>query len=132
MKPPLLMGPVVRVAAALLLCSACFQSGRWYQELAAPWAEAAVRQAAPAPSRTAEPAPLVDVGDPMSQAGDIITPLNVRDPSALVIGPYQPECRPPEAAIPAPRAKAMEPLESGRLLELLRRGEKKDDAPKSY
>lgn len=140
MKPPPLTLPVLRVAAALLLCAACFQAGRWYQELAAsvksdPGTEMvnASFKGKPEPApKTLEPAPLVGAGDPVGQSGDIITPLNVRDPSALVIGPYQAECRPPEAAIAAPRAKAMEPLESGRLLELLRRGEKKDDAPKSW
>lgn len=146
MKPPPMTGPVFRVAAALLLCAACFQAGRWYQELAAPAAaratarydpgddmgQATFLEPAPALPQAVEPAPLVAAGDPVGQSGDIITPLYARDPSALVMGPYQPECRPPETAAPSPRAKAAKPLKSGRLLELLRKGEKTDNAPKNY
>ncbi len=148
MKPSLL-----RVGLLLGLCALCFQSGRWYQELSQPFsAHAKVKsdpgnemvsassrgEAAPLP-KTIEPTPLASAGDPVGQSTDVITPLNVRDPSALVMGPGATDnppavvC-PPPPAFAVPRAKAVKPLKSGRLLELLKKGEadKKSDAPKSF
>ncbi len=151
MKTPSLAGPALRVATALLLCAACFQAGRWYQELSVPAARhakaaadpgnemvsATFRGAAEPAAKTVEPAPLSAVGDPVGQAGDIITPLNVRDPSALVMGPSAgpPECIAPSAAPASPPAKQLrpiKPLKSGRLLELLKKADKKSDAPKLF
>ncbi len=148
MKPPRFAGPVLRVSSALILCAACFQAGRWYQELAIqphPGNELVQGRpggpSAPVPN-TLEVRPLVAAGDPPGEGGDIITPLNVRDPSALVMGPGPefnrpvPPPAPPESAqprvSPMPRARMKEPLESGRLLELLKRGDKNTDAPKRY
>lgn len=147
MKPSLL-----RVGVLLALCAACFQSGRWYQELsggpahrsqakADPGNElvtATAQTQAPAP-KTIEPTPLASAGDPVGQPTDVITPLNVRDPSALVMGPGATDnppttCPIPPASPPARAFKPVKPLKSGRLLELLKKGEadKKSDAPKSF
>ncbi len=147
MKTPRLAGPILRVSSALILCAACFQAGRWYQELsvnAHPGNEmvtATRRGDAALVTNIVEARPLVAVGDPPGEGGDIITPLNVRDPSALVMGPgaefnptvAAPPAPPDEApATPLPRAKLKKPLESGRLLELLKRGDKTADAPKRF
>jgi len=149
MKNTSLVGPVFRVTAALVLCAACFQSGRWYQELAGPGHLVVKRDAgnemvqpthslaAQLGEKTVEQRPLEAAGDPIGETGDIITPLNVRDPSALVIGPgaYHPVCPPTATAEPAPLSKRRKKeMESGQLLELLRRGGKdaKDAAPQSY
>lgn len=148
MKTPRLAGPLLRVSAALILCAACFQAGRWYQELsikAHPGNEmvtATHRGPVAAVPGTQEVRPLIAAGDPPGEGGDIITPLNVRDPSALVMGPgaeFNPTIvpvapPPPPEAIPGeplPHARK-KPLESGRLLELLKRGDKSADAPKRF
>lgn len=158
MKTPPIVGPVARVTAALLLCAACFQAGRWYQELSgAPVAHAtahvdtgnelvsATYRGAPEPApKIIEPTPLASSGDPVGEPSDIITPLNVRDPSALVMGPGS-SWNPPTAVLPEPEApsateasprplKPIKPLKSGRLLELLKKGEedKKAPSPKSF
>ena len=152
MKTPPIVGPVVRVAVALLLCSACFQAGRWYQELSAPShvdtgneLVSATFRGAPEPApQTIEPTPLASSGDPVGEKSDIITPLNVRDPSALIMGPGS-SWGPPSAVVPEPEApsalearpralKPIKPLKSGRLLELLKKGEedKKAPSPKSF
>lgn len=137
MKTPPLTGPVIRIGAALLLCAACFQAGRWYQELAGPRPahakadagnEMVYAQNRVEPAKTVEPAPLVAAGRPAGESEDIITPLNVRDPSALVMGPgaSAPECVPPPKPV-----KPMK-LKKGRLLELLKKADKKDPLPNSY
>lgn len=147
MKTPRLAA-ALRVSSALILCAACFQAGRWYQELsikAHPGNEMVSGSSrgpvAPVPE-TLEVRPLFAAGDPPGEGGDIITPLNVRDPAALVMGPgagFYPEASAPPPAPPVeipgeplPRARAKKQLESGRLLELLKRGDKKSDAPKSF
>lgn len=149
MKPPSPALPALRVAIGLLLCAACFQSGRWYQELSGPAtahvksdpgnemvAATHARGAAPA-EPLAEVKPLVAAGDPPGEGGDIITPLNVRDPSALVMGPglSRQECLPPPAAAASePPARAAKPrkLREGRLLELLKKDDKTSSPPKHY
>ena len=85
--------------------------------------------------------PTAAPGDPVGQTGDLITPLNVRDPSALVMGPGA-SWNPPPGDVPEPsapssvvtprRAKPIKPMKSGRLLELLKKADKKSDAPKSF
>lgn len=146
MKTPPLAGLVARVSAVLVLCAACFQSGRWYQELAGPAAvqadagnqmvSATFRGEPEAAPKTIEPTPLAAAGDPVGQSGDIITPLNVRDPSALVMGPGLGlrECAPAPAAPPEPAAREAKPLKlkQGRLLELLKKADKKSGEPKNY
>ena len=146
MKTPPVAGSIFRVGVALLLCAACFQVGRWYQELSGPafahakvdpgneMVDASFRGAPEPASKIVEVAPLVAAGDPVGQGGDIITPLNVRDPSALVMSPGGHECMPPAAAEAEPAAKEMKPLKmkKGRLLELLKKADKKSGAPKSF
>lgn len=145
MKTPPAAGPVLRVAIALLLCAACFQAGRWYQELsgtaathakADPGNEMVSATVVGAPTaKPIETAPPAAAGAPVGQGGDLITPLNVRDPSALVMGPAGlRECVTPPAAPPDPFAKEVKPLKlkTGRLLELLKKADKKSDAPKNY
>lgn len=148
MRTPPLAGPSVRVGLGLLLCAACFQSGRWYQELSAraeePEPAAAETVAAEfvgplTPALPAVPAATAAPGDPEGHNGDIITPLNVRDPSALVMGPahYYQSCPPPEPApqaVPMDSAKEAKPrkLKEGRLLELLKKADKNSGAPKRY
>jgi hypothetical protein len=135
---------VGRSLALLLIAGACFQAGRWYGELETSakaahdpagieMVKATFRAAAPEP-KTVEPVPVTKAGDPVGNSAELITPLNVRDPSALVMGPAgsygPPECVPAPQA--APRAKAVKPLKEGRLIELLRKNEKKSDAPKTF
>lgn len=147
MKNPSLIGPVLRVASVLALCAACFQTGRWYQELSGgpvvkrdagnELVHATHARGAAPEEKIVEPRPLVAAGDPPGEGGDIITPLNVRDPSALVMGPGGGALCPPAASIveppPVPQQKRRrkEPLESGRLLDLLRRDGVKG-APQHY
>jgi len=99
------VGAVLRVAGALALCAACYEAGRWHGNLEAQAARTSQRPLAAASGANglavAEPAPATAapgkaVGDPEQ---DVITPLNVRDPSALVMAPYAAAA--PQAA-PAP------------------------------
>ena len=150
MKTPPLAHSVVRVVVGILLCAACFQAGRAYQELSASAAdrkdasagsEAVVSAVAdpaspvPAPGASATAAP----GDPVGESGDLITPLNVRDPSALVMPPLHHSCPPPEINVPEPRLAEPQvempkpkELKEGRLLELLKKEDKRTVVPKHY
>ncbi len=147
MTTPPVMGPVFRIAIALVLCAACFQAGRWYQELSGPAVAhvktdpgtemvSATFRGAPVPASKSLEIPQSSApGAPVGEGGgDIITPLNVRDPSALVMGPGS-YC-PPSATIAEPDPPAKETkqriLKKGRLLELLKKADKKSDAPKSF
>ena len=137
---------VARSFALLLIAAACFQVGRWYGELETsskaahdPAGIEIVKSTFHAPAetvKTVEPVPGSASGAPVGQSSDNITPLNVRDPSALVMGPsgsYQPACPQPSAVeAPAARAKPAKPLKAGRLLELLQKAGKKSDAPKTF
>ena len=88
----------------------------------------------------AEVKPIASAGDPVGQGSDIITPLNVRDPSALVMAPGTAACppsyaiAPPEPhAIPASKHKLKkEPLPEGRLLDLMKKKDASPDQPKVY
>lgn len=83
----------------------------------------------------AETASAAAAGSPVGTGEDIITPLNVRDPSALVMGPAgMRECIPPPAVVPDPFAKEARPrkLQKGRLLELLKKGDKNSPSPKNF
>jgi len=151
MKTPPAAGSVVRIGVALLLCAACFQAGRWYQELSGgptPLAKAdpgtemvdASFRGAPEPApKPVETAQSTAPGAVPGEGGDIITPLNVRDPSALIMGPSQHSCPPQEVAEPegkpmGPAYKAPKPkkMKEGRLLELLKKEDKKSVYPKRY
>lgn len=143
MKAPPLTGPVLRIGAALLLCAACFQAGRWYQELSGPAVahakadpgnEMVFAQNRVDPPKTVEPAHPAAAGTPAGESGDLITPLNVRDPSALVLAPA-PQC-PPPAELAEPEPKLVDPkprkMREGRLLELLKKEDKKAHHPKRF
>jgi hypothetical protein len=86
------LGALLRVGLGLALCAACYETGRWHggleaqAERTAPRPLVAARSAAPLPvaeTRSGTAAPGQALGEPQ----DVITPLNVRDPSALVMGP---------------------------------------------
>ena len=142
MNTPPLVGPVIRIAVALLLCAASFQAGRWYQTLSVP--AGASDQASPvatlpetpeAAPNLIETAPSAAPGSPFGKGEDIITPLNVRDPSALVMGPAgMRKCTPPPAVVPDPFAKEAKPRKrkKGLLLELLKKDDKNSPAPKNF
>lgn len=148
MKSPAPIGPVVRVSAALLLSAACFQVGRWTGQLETRAATTTVdagnamvspsHPVAPAPKTVETPAPAAS-GSPAGTNDDVITPLNVRDPSALVMGPGATSCpagsevAPP--AVPKPLLKGKlrkEPLPEGKLLDLMKKNADKPDEPKVY
>lgn len=91
------LGAAFRIAAALALCAACYQAGRWHGALEAqaartssrPLTSVAAAKSAPVVESVATAAaPGKAVGDPEQ---DVITPLNVRDPSALVMAPFAAE-----------------------------------------
>ena len=102
------VGAAFRVAAALALCAACYEAGRWHGSLEVMAERPATRSIvsrqtlasapiAEAVSATAAPGKVIG-----EQEQDVITPLNVRDPSALVMGPGA--TNPPPAASAAPPA----------------------------
>ena len=93
-------GAALRVALVLSLCAGCYEVGAWHARLQA---QLETKQ----DNRVV----IVERGDNkavrnestgMAQGGaigekDVITPLNVRDPSALVMGPYEaPTVAPPK------------------------------------
>ena len=88
------LGMPLRVGLALLLCAVCYEAGRWYGSLEAQAEKFSGRAAASA--RTAKTLPAAEPrtgasglapGQAVGEPVDVITPLNVRDPSALVMGP---------------------------------------------
>ncbi|MFI5351202.1 MAG: hypothetical protein ACHQ2Z_16780 [Elusimicrobiota bacterium] len=86
------LGPLLRVGLGLTLCAVCFAAGRWRGALEVLAERSAGREAvatrAPKAAAIAEPRPgAAASGRPVGEPEDIITPLNVRDPSALVMGP---------------------------------------------
>ncbi|UPT72550.1 MAG: hypothetical protein M0D55_11330 [Elusimicrobiota bacterium] len=153
MKNPL-PAPVVRVASALVVSAVLFQAGREVGRLES---QAAGAGAKPdhgneivtatfrgEPEPPAEVKPDVSAGKPLGETGDLITPLNVRDPSALVMGIGGYACpspeQPPSALPPVPkpsfkmdRMKKAEEIPEGRLLDLLKKQDKpRSDVPKVY
>jgi hypothetical protein len=100
----LMLGLPVRVALGVALCAACYKFGRWQERLegqasiAKPASAVVVVERAEKAVRTGATgnAPGTAVGEPE----DVITPLNVRDPSALVMGPSEGRAAPPPAAAP--------------------------------
>lgn len=108
------LGPALRVAAALALCALSYKIGVWRERLDLAAREDLVAKVAAAPrvSRAAQatpvsaPAALEAPGGPVGESSDVITPLNVRDPSALVMAPtaMQEQAAPPPPAVkPEPR-----------------------------
>ena len=102
------LGPALRVVAALALCAACYEAGRWHGNLEVQAEKAPQKSLAAAPA--AKPAPVAEsvqsVGAPGKAVGeadqDVITPLNVRDPSALVMAPFATQQPAVQAAPPPP------------------------------
>lgn len=100
------LGGVFRVAAVLALCALSYQFGVWHSKLEH---DATAVVASVAPLSRLEPIAETQIGGgapgaPAGQPQDVITPLNVRDPSALVMGPGAGEMTPP-AVPPAPRKR---------------------------
>jgi hypothetical protein len=99
------LGSALRVALMLSLSAACYEVGRWRTRIedldSRPDNRVVIVE------RTAKPGPAevrgIAAGDSLG-AEDKITPLNARDPSALVIGPLIPP--PPPAAVPSPAPEA--------------------------
>jgi hypothetical protein len=88
------LGALLRVALGVALCAACYEAGRWHGGLEAQIDRPSGRVAAEVRTVKAlavsamrgegvDAAPGNAVGEPQ----DLITPLNVRDPSALVMPP---------------------------------------------
>jgi hypothetical protein len=95
-----------RTALAFLLCGAGYAFGRWTERVesssAAPSAVVLVPRAEKAPRSGGTG---VAPGRPVDEPADVITPLNVRDPSSLIMGPGALEPAPsrvPSASPPAP------------------------------
>jgi hypothetical protein len=106
------LGTALRLMLVVALCAGAYELGRRHEKLAA--------QSAPQTSgvviverRDSKPeraAPSSAPGQAVGENPDVITPLNVRDPSALVMGPSGSE--PPPAAtapVPTPRAGPIGP-----------------------
>jgi hypothetical protein len=106
----------LRVALALSLCAGCYEVGLWRariedQNEAKPASRVVVVERGDKAVRNESTgmAPGGAIGEK-----DVITPLNVRDPSALVMGPSEPAPPAPQAAaqtekeipdvVPPPRA----------------------------
>jgi hypothetical protein len=106
-KRSLTLAPMaaLRVAAALAVCALCYKFGTWQGRLEAQASHSpvvAVAAAAPA-ADPKHPEPGTSApGDPYGQEAAVITPLNVRDPSALVMGPGLYSDPPSSAVPPAP------------------------------
>jgi hypothetical protein len=85
------LGLPLRVVFVVALCAACYEAGRWHGGLEAQLEKSSVRTARVV--ATAVSAELREDGTGMApgqapgEAVDVITPLNVRDPSALVMPP---------------------------------------------
>ncbi len=126
----------------MLLCAVCFQSGRWYGALEKDSGPDQLKTDASVEMVHATHTREVPAPDPSlvpeEKVADIITPLNVRDPSALVMGPggsQSPPCSQQEVvAPPEPTAKVtkQKKMKDGRLLELMKKADKNGDAPKRY
>ena len=142
MKTPPLALPILRIGAALLTAAICFQVGRGTGQLEGRATIVVTTDTgndlitpknglAPVPE-TIEPTPVTAAGDPVGVPAELITPLNVRDASALVMRPEQAECR-PGAVLEAPKLKLKkEPLPEGRLLDLMKKHEDKPNETKVY
>ena len=88
------LAPLLRVAAVIALCAASYRLGAWRQRLNAPPAAPVPIQLAVQPVSASNvslseragstPAP----GNVKGETQDLITPLNVRDPAALVMAPW--------------------------------------------
>lgn len=86
----------LRAAALLALCAVSVQTGRLLERL-----DAASRVPPAPPAAAASSQPSLHDPEPAiaMPPQEVITPLNARDPSALVMAPYDP---PPATAFVAP------------------------------
>lgn len=101
-------GSLLRIAAVLALCALSYRVGVWHARLER---DAAVAAAAPLLPNAAA---LSDGGSGARAPGaapgaaqDVITPLNVRDPSALVMGPSPDPLPEPVVAAPPPMPREL-------------------------
>jgi hypothetical protein len=112
-KVRLSLGALLRVLAVLALCALSYRAGGWRQKLEqgaqagqggarGPVASAEVRAVAPSAAGAVSSIAAAAPGQPMGQSQDVITPLNVRDPSALVMGPSYSLPQAPAMAPPLP------------------------------
>jgi len=94
------LGAALRVALAASLCAGAYEAGRWHERLLAqasrPASAVVVVERADKPAKPEKAG--TAAGRPAGESSDVITPLNVRDPTALVMGPADP--RPAPAAAP--------------------------------
>jgi hypothetical protein len=114
------LGALLRVGLALALCAICYQVGRWHGALEAQAVRVVERPAAAA-TAAAKPVPSANTGtgaaglapgNAIGENQDVITPLNVRDPSALVMGPGPADMAPASNApqsIPTPPSAPAQP-----------------------
>ena len=99
-------GAAIRVALVLSLCVGCFELGRWRARLEAqsegrPDSRVViVDRGADKPARPETVG--FAAGGPSGSTPDVITPLDVRDPTALVMGPGATDLPPKPAAAPPP------------------------------
>lgn len=103
------LGSALRVALAVSLSAGCYELGRWTSRVedaqaAKPDDRVVIveRNAKPGPPEVKGTA----AGGPVG-AAEVITPLNARDPSSLVMAPFA-DAPPPAAAVPAPAAPSDE------------------------
>lgn len=130
----------------MLVAAVCFQIGRWTGQLES---RASIdtgtelitaKNGIPPGPTPAEVKPASAAqGDPVGESGDIITPLNVRDPSALVMGPGAGSAysgsviAPPEPPSSPSRHKLRKkPLPEGKLLDLMKKQDATPEQPKVY
>jgi hypothetical protein len=110
------LGMLLRVGFALALCAACYTAGSWHGALEAQSERPAKREIVSARA-SVKSVPSADTGtgssgmapgQPVGESADVITPLNVRDPSSLVMGPgasSAPAAQPQADEPPTPPAR---------------------------
>lgn len=103
----------LRVFLLLALCAGAYELGRRHEravaQASAPASAVVVVETADAKPARAAASPTAAPGEAVGESKDLITPLNVRDPSALVMGPGATDT-PPPAAVPAPSRPRASPL----------------------
>lgn len=107
----------LRVALLLALCAGSYAVGRIQERTiaaaAAPASAVVVVEKSDSKPAAAAASPTAAPGHAVGEDQDVITPLNVRDPSALVMGPGATSA-PPAADVPAPPAPRSSPLKRDR------------------
>lgn len=105
------LGAALRILLLLTLCLGAFELGRRTErqvaKASAPGSAVVVVEAVGAAKPIGEAVANAAAGRPIAEKDEVITPLNVRDPSALVMGPTV--SAPPAAeAAPPPVPPALE------------------------